>query len=82
MSGPHTVAQAAVGAGGKVIVACKCGSEVAMVAPEVTCPTCRSKVTTPFITIGPDTVIKAGDGPRGASIVITGGTLGPGSVVR
>lgn len=27
-------------------------------------------------------MIKAGDGPNGASIVITGGTLGPGSVVR
>lgn len=66
--------------GGKIVLACPCGGEVEA-AHGAKCPKCGRAIEA-TLTIGPDTVIKAGDGPRGASVVISGGTFGPGSVVR
>lgn len=71
------------GQGGKVLVDCQCGGQIDIAAgPAATCSACGRAMPSMSIAIGHDTVIKAGDGPRGASITITGGVFGPGSVVR
>lgn len=63
---------------GRILVACKCGGEVDLMAPDVPCPKCGQVVAMPAIDTSNGITIKAGDGPRGGSIAINGGTFGPG----
>ena len=67
------------GQGGKVLVDCQCGAGQIDIAarPAARCSACGREMPRMSITVGPDTVIKAGDGPNGASLVLSG-TFGPG----